>query len=73
MKEWWRSLEPLLTPDQHALYNNQVPRGLLDYTPLTEPDALLSEAAGGTTGITESAVQTRVALILQIRDVWTTG
>ena len=68
VKEWWRSLEPLLTPDQHALYNNQVPRGLLDYTPLTVPEALMSEAAGGPAGITESAVQTRVALILQISD-----
>ena len=32
VKEWWRAVEPLLIPDQHALYNNQVPRGLLDYT-----------------------------------------
>ena len=61
-------MEPLLTPDQHALYSSQVPRGLLDYTPLTVPTALISQAAGGTDGVTESAVQTRIALILQIQD-----
>ena len=61
-------MEPLLTPDQHALYNNQVPRGLLDYTPATVPDTLTASSAGGTDGITESAVQTRAALILQVTD-----
>ena len=55
-------------PTCALVYNNQVPRGLLDYTPSTVPVALVSQAAGGTDGITESAAQQRAALILQVQD-----
>ena len=65
VKEWWRATQPHLTSSQFALQNHQIPRELLDYTLATVPDALVS---GGTDGITESAVQQRAAMIIQITD-----
>lgn len=68
VKEWWRATQPHLTASQHALQNHQMPRELLDYTLATVPDALVSQNAGGTDGITESAAQQRAAMIIQITD-----
>ena len=64
VKEWWKVTKPIVTPDQLALYNGTRPRGLLDYTPASVPVALVAAADGPT----ESAVQSRHALIMAIED-----
>ena len=64
VKEWWKVTKPLVTPDQLALFNGTRPRGLLDYTPASVPVALVAAADGPS----ESAVQSRLALIMTIED-----
>ena len=64
VKEWWKLAKPLITPDQLALFNGTVPRALLDYSLATVPPTLTA-AAGG---LSESAVESRNAVILSIQD-----
>ena len=64
VKEWWKLVKPLITADQLALFNGTVPRALLDYSLATVPPTLTA-AAGG---LSESAVESRNAMILSIED-----
>ena len=64
VKEWWKLVKPLITADQLALFNGTVPRALLDYTLATVPPTLTAS----TGGLSESAVESRNAMILTIQD-----
>ena len=65
VKEWWKVTRPLIPADQLATYSGTTPRGALDFTLSTVPDALVVSAD---TGTTESMRQQRIALIMTIND-----
>ena len=62
---WFTASKPFITPDQFAVYSRTTPRGLLDFTAASVPEALIVTAENGTT---ESTRQQRLALIMSITD-----
>ena len=62
---WFTASKPFITPDQFAVYSRTTPRGLLDFTAATVPEALIVTAENRTT---ESTRQQRLALIMSITD-----
>ena len=65
VKDWFTASKPFITPDQLAVYSRTEPRGLLDFTAATVPEALIVTAENRTT---ESTRQQRLALIMSITD-----
>ena len=66
VKDWWEDARSLIPADQLATFSSTTPRGALDFTPNTVPEALVVSAANP--GTTESMKQQRLALILTIND-----
>ena len=49
VKDWFTAAKPFITPDQFAVYSRTTPRGLLDFTAASVPEALIVIAENGTT------------------------